>query len=88
MKLIIQPQGTLAIYEQIVNQLKNAIANGICKINIYSEMLNAWNSEMLKELQNTPHLAAWPCVLRKNADAAMRAVIREKIMMFGSDSKA
>ena len=70
------------------DQLKNAIANGICKINIYSEMLNAWNSEMLKELQNTPHLAAWPCVLRKNADAAMRAVIREKIMMFGSDGKA
>lgn len=25
MKIIIQPQGTLAIYEQIVNQLKNAI---------------------------------------------------------------
>lgn len=28
MKLIIQPQGTLAIYEQIVNQLKNAIVTG------------------------------------------------------------
>lgn len=25
MKIIIQPQGTLAIYEQIVNQMKNAI---------------------------------------------------------------
>ena len=25
MKIVIQPQGTLAIYEQIVNQLKNAI---------------------------------------------------------------
>ena len=28
MKLIIHPQGTLAIYEQIVNQLKNAIVTG------------------------------------------------------------
>lgn len=28
MKIIIQPQGTLAIYEQIVNQLKNAIVSG------------------------------------------------------------
>lgn len=28
MKIIIQPQGTLAIYEQIVNQLKNAIVTG------------------------------------------------------------
>lgn len=28
MKIVIKPQGTLAIYEQIVNQLKNAIVTG------------------------------------------------------------
>lgn len=28
MKIVIQPQGTLAIYEQIVNQLKNDIVTG------------------------------------------------------------
>lgn len=28
MNIIIKPQGTLAIYEQIVNQLKNAIVTG------------------------------------------------------------
>lgn len=28
MKIVIQPQGTLAIYEQIVNQLKNEIVTG------------------------------------------------------------
>ena len=28
MKIVIQPQGTLAIYEQIMNQLKNAIVTG------------------------------------------------------------
>lgn len=28
MKIIIKPQGTLAIYEQIVNQLKNGILSG------------------------------------------------------------
>lgn len=28
MNIVIQPQGTLAIYEQIVNQLKNAIVTG------------------------------------------------------------
>lgn len=33
MKIIIQPQGTLAIYEQIVNQLKNAIVTGELKAN-------------------------------------------------------
>lgn len=31
MKIVIQPQGTLAIYEQIVNQLKNAIVTGELK---------------------------------------------------------
>lgn len=33
MKIVIQPQGTLAIYEQIVNQLKNAIVTGEVKTN-------------------------------------------------------
>ena len=33
MKIVIQPQGTLAIYEQIVNQLKNAIVIGELKTN-------------------------------------------------------
>ena len=28
LKIVIQPQGTLAIYEQIMNQLKNAIVAG------------------------------------------------------------
>lgn len=31
MKIVIQPQGTLAIYEQIVNQLKNVIVTGELK---------------------------------------------------------
>ncbi len=31
MKIILQPQGTLAIYEQIVNQLKNAIVTNELK---------------------------------------------------------
>ena len=33
MKIVIQTQGTLAIYEQIVNQLKNAIVTGELKTN-------------------------------------------------------
>lgn len=31
MKIVILPQGTLAIYEQIVNQLKNAVLTGELK---------------------------------------------------------
>lgn len=70
------------------DQLAKVIANGICKINIYSELLTAWNSSMFAELQKLPHMAAWPGVLRKNPDAAMREVIRQKIRFFGSAGKA
>jgi ketose-bisphosphate aldolase len=69
------------------DQMANAIAHGICKVNIYSELLTAWNSAMLDELKKLPHMAAWPAVLRKNPDAAMREVIRQKIKFFGSEGK-
>ena len=66
------------------DQLADAIAHGICKVNIYSELLAAWNGAMLEELKATPHFAVWPGVLRKKPDAAMREVIRHKINFFGS----
>ena len=69
------------------DQLANAISHGICKVNIFSELLTAWNRALLAELQNTPHLAVWPAVLRKKPDAAMREVIRQKIQFFGSTEK-
>ena len=65
------------------DQLADAIRHGICKVNIYSELLAAWNGAMLEELKATPHLAVWPGVLRKKPDAAMREVIRRKISFFG-----
>ena len=70
------------------DQLSSAIKHGICKVNIYSEMLTAWNTAMLEELKQLPHMAAWPAVLRKKPDAAMREVIRQKIRFFGSENKA
>jgi hypothetical protein len=51
-------------------------------------MLTAWNTAMLKELEKLPHMAAWPAVLRKNPEAAMREVIRQKIRFFGSAGRA
>ena len=65
-------------------QLRAAIAHGIAKVNIYSELLQAWNRAMLTELQQAPHMAVWPAVLRRKPDAALREVVREKIEFFGS----
>lgn len=70
------------------DQMTQAISHGICKVNIYSELLTAWNTAMLDELKQLPHMAAWPAVLRKKPDAAMREVIRQKIKFFGSNGKA
>ena len=70
------------------DQMNQAIAHGICKVNIYSELLTAWNTAMLNELKQLPHMSAWPAVLRKIPDAAMREVIRQKIKFFGSNGKA
>jgi len=69
------------------DQLSAAIAHGICKVNIYSELLTAWNSAVLEELKQSPHMAVWPGVLRKKPDAAMREVIRHKIRFFGSEGR-
>ena len=69
------------------DQMSSAIAHGICKVNIYSELLTAWNSAILEELKQTPHMAVWAAVLRKKPDAAMREVIRRKIKFFGSDGR-
>ena len=69
------------------DQMSCAISHGISKVNIYSELLTAWNTAMLDELKQLPHMAAWPAVLRKKPDAAMRGVIRQKIKFFGSDNK-
>lgn len=70
------------------DQMAAAIAHGICKVNIYSELISAWNGAMLEELRRQPHMAAWPSVLRRKPDADMREVIRRKIRFFGSAGKA
>ena len=69
------------------DQLKESIAEGIAKVNIYSELTAAWNTAMRGELDHAPHMAAWPAVLRQKPDAAMREVIRKKIRFFGSAGK-
>lgn len=70
------------------DQLKNAIANGICKINIFSELLNAWNSPMKDVLNGLKNMSTWPSVIRSKPDAALREAVRGKIRLFGSNGKA
>ncbi len=70
------------------DQLKPAIANGISKINIFSELLNAWNSNMFKVLGRLSNMSTWPSVIEVEPDAALRQVVKDKIELFGAKGKA
>jgi len=70
------------------DQLREAIANGIAKINIYSELLNAWNRSMHDVLGSLQNMSTWPSVIEKKPDAALRQVVRDKIRLFGCNGRA
>ncbi len=70
------------------DQLTKAIANGIAKINIYSELTAAWNTAMRDFLNQRKQMTCWFSVACRNSDAAMRRVMRDKILMFRSNGKA
>lgn len=70
------------------DQLAEAIANGIAKINIYSELTAAWNTAMRDFLNQREQMTCWFSVACRNSDAAMRRVMRDKILMFRSNGKA
>lgn len=68
--------------------VQKAIALGITKINIYSEVLAAMNTGLKEELATLDNTSAWPCVVFSIAREKMREVIRHKIRTFGSNGKA
>ncbi len=70
------------------DQLRAAIAEGIAKINIYSELTAAWNAAMHDFLNGRKEMTCWFSVSCAGPDAAMRRKMREKIEIFGSAGKA
>jgi len=70
------------------DQLRAAIENGIAKINIYSEITAAWNTAMLEFLRKRSNMSCWMSVVWKEPEAAIRNVMRDKILLFGSNRPA
>lgn len=68
--------------------IQRSIELGICKINIYSELLYAWNSTMKETLNSLQNLSAWPSLVNVRAREAMKEVARNKMILFGSAGKA
>ena len=66
------------------DQMQEAIRHGITKINIYSDVVAAMNSGLKNKLNNMGNPATWPVFVFEEARQNMKAVVREKLRVFGS----
>ncbi len=64
-------------------QMQAAIAHGITKINIFSDVVAAMNGALKQKLNTIDNPATWPAVLYEDARKAMKAVVKEKLRNFG-----
>ena len=67
--------------------MQKAISLGICKINIYSEVLHGLNAGLKEKLNSINNLSMWPVFVYEEANKQMREVIRHKIRTFGSNGR-
>ncbi|MDO5145913.1 MAG: class II fructose-bisphosphate aldolase [Eubacteriales bacterium] len=69
-------------------QIRMAVEKGICKLNIYSEMLTAYYGELKKKLDNAASLAIWVSKATEKPLEALKQVVIEKMELTGSVGKA
>ena len=69
------------------DQVQQAIALGITKINIFSEVLNGLNTGLKDKLNDIQNMSMWPVFVYEEANKRMREVIRNKIRTFGSNNR-
>ena len=69
------------------DQMANAIAHGITKINIYSDVLYALNKGLKDTLNKVSNPSTWPFIVYEDAIKMMKEVVREKIRTFGSNNR-
>jgi len=65
-------------------QMQAAIAHGITKINIFSDVVGAMNLGLKNKLNTMENPSTWPAFVFEEARERMRAAVREKIRVFGS----
>lgn len=68
-------------------QIREAIARGICKLNIYSEMMSAYYGELKKKLESSASLAIWVSKANEKPLEALKDVVKEKLRLTGSAGK-
>ncbi len=70
------------------DQVAQAVENGICKINIYSELCIAWNTAIRDMLNNQKTMSCWVCKGLSAGMEAMIPVLERKIKLFKAEGKA
>ncbi len=65
-------------------QMQAAIAHGITKINIFSDVVGALNLGLKNKLNAIENPSTWPAFVFEEARERMKAAVREKIRVFGS----
>ncbi len=69
------------------DQMKQAIENGICKINIYSDVVAGLNGGLKSKLDTIKNPATWPMFVFEEARVRMKETVRNKIRTFGSNGR-
>lgn len=69
------------------DKIKEAINCGITKINVNTELQIAWTKDVRHFLANDSHTYD-PRTIIKSGESALKSVVREKILLFGSNEKA
>jgi len=70
------------------DDIRKCVELGVTKINIFSEILCAYNTALKDTLDHLENLSSWPCVTFDAANKAQREMIRRKIRLFGGNGKA
>lgn len=70
------------------DQLQTAIAHGITKINIYSDIVTALNEGLRSKLGSITNPATWPVYVFEEARVRMKEAVRGKLRTFGSCGRA
>jgi len=68
-------------------QMQTAIAHGITKINIFSDVIYALNAGLKNKLNTITNPSTWPAFVFEEARAGMREAVRAKIRIFGSNGR-
>lgn len=69
------------------DQMQEAVARGISKVNIFSEILDAYYSAMRDFLNSQTNLSLWTLTAEEAAVNALKAKVKEKFILLGANGR-